>query len=87
MFLVNAEGGTIHVSLIPIAEPIVPAREFNADIKLPISEDAIEAVGERLEQMGHLCDIGWTFLYGAGWELVGIRVVDPKIAHIVLAYA
>lgn len=85
MFLVNAEGGAIHVSFVPIVEP-TPVQAFKADITLPLSEDAIEAVGERLEQMGHQCDIGWTFLYGPGWTLKGIQVVDPKIAHIVLAY-
>lgn len=50
-----------------------------------LSEDDVNAIGERLEEWGYVFDEDYTVLYGRGLELVGLRFMNSQAACDVIS--
>jgi hypothetical protein len=93
MFLINAEGGTLHVSLVPIAEPTdqdpvdEEFRQFSADIVLPEYAGDVSVPLQKLVSLGYVEHKDFHVLVDLeGSKMIGFSCHVPKVAQIVLSY-
>lgn len=57
---------------------------FRADVTFPV-RDRIEAASNLLTSLGYDYDEHYEYLYGGGWDQIGIRFYNQKAALAIIA--